>query len=143
MAVRLQRQPLRGQCIPTDGEQVRSGQHHGHRYTYRRLSTPISLAFDSSGNLYVANFSGNTVSKFAPDSTTPTAGGVTIRSSVESRPMLIGGTNSAPVAGINLTNAELAQIQTTRPARSRSATASKPATSLHDRHSGHHCRCST
>ena len=37
---------------------------------------------------------------------------VTIQSSVESRAMLIGGNNSNPVAGINLTSAELARIVT-------------------------------
>ncbi len=75
------------------------------------LDQPDALVFDLFGNLYVANQSGNVgVSKF---SITPTAGGVTIQSSVESRPMLIGGTNSSPVAGINLTSAELARIVTT------------------------------
>ena len=34
---------------------------------------PEALAFDTSGNLYVANYGNNTVSKFAPGSTTPTA----------------------------------------------------------------------
>ena len=34
---------------------------------------PAALAFDGSGNLYVANYQGNTVSKFAPGSTTPSA----------------------------------------------------------------------
>ena len=68
------------------------------------------MAIDSSGNLFVATYS--TVSKFAPGGTvTPTAGGVVIRSSSPSRPMSLGGTNSA-VAGINLTDAELAQVQT-------------------------------
>jgi len=55
---------------------------------------------------------GTTVSEFALSTTTPTAGGVVIRSSLPSRPMSIGGTNNA-VAGINLTDAELAQIFTT------------------------------
>ena len=50
------------------------------------------------------------VSKF---SITALAASVTIQSSVESRPMLIGGTNSSPVAGINLSSAELRQIVTT------------------------------
>ena len=86
------------------------------------LSNPTFPIFDSSGDLFVSNFgpngSGNTVSEFARGgatitTTTPTAGGVTIQSSVESRLMLIGGTNSNPVAGINLTSAELAQIETT------------------------------
>ena len=79
--------------------------------TYVGLSNPDALAFDSSGNLYVTNGGGDTVSEFSP-SLTPTAGGVVIQSSVESRPMLIGGTNSNPVAGVNLTGAELAQIYT-------------------------------
>ncbi|HEY5314127.1 MAG TPA: hypothetical protein VIK18_16465, partial [Pirellulales bacterium] len=77
------------------------------------VSTPTALAFDSSGNLYVANNAGSTVEKFSPASSTPTAAGVVIQSSVQSRPMLVGGTNSSPVAGINLTGAELAQIFTT------------------------------
>ncbi len=58
------------------------------------VSEPDALAFDSSGNLYVANSGNSTVSEFSPSVTTPTAGGVVIQSSVESRPMLIGGTNS-------------------------------------------------
>src|SRR4029077_14283238 len=33
------------------------------------LNNPVGLAFDRSGNLYVANFIGNTVRKFAPDGT--------------------------------------------------------------------------
>ena len=83
---------------------------------FTQLTGPNALAVDGSGNLYVSNFyapSNGTVSKFAPGSTlTPAAGGVEIRSSVSSRPMSLGGTNNA-VAGINLTDAELAQIQTT------------------------------
>ena len=85
------------------------------------LTTPTFAAFDLSGNLYVPDTGGFLdsyyVAKFTPGSgiasTTATAGGVIIQSSVESRPMLIGGTNSNPVAGINLTSAELAQIETT------------------------------
>ena len=42
---------------------------------------------------------------------------VTIQSSVESRPMSIGGSNNAAVAGINLTSAELARIATTSSGR--------------------------
>ena len=80
--------------------------------TLTGLNVPRALAFDGSGNLYVANMGNNTVSKFAPGSiTSPTAGGVVIRSSLSGRPMSLGGTNNA-VAGINLTDAELAQIQT-------------------------------
>ena len=83
--------------------------------TLTGLGLPDALAFDSSGNLYVANAASTnngTVSEFSTTGV-PTAGGVVIQSSVESRPMLIGGTNSSPVAGINLTSAELAQIYTT------------------------------
>ena len=59
----------------------------------------------------------DTVSKFAPGSTTTdTAGGVVIRSSLPTRPMSLGGTNNA-VAGINLTDAELAQNPDAPPAR--------------------------
>ena len=75
--------------------------------TLTGLDAPEALAFDSSGNLYVMNVGNNTVSKFAP-----AGGGVVIRSSLSSLPMSLGGTNNA-VAGVNLTNAELAQIQTT------------------------------
>ena len=41
--------------------------------TLTGLNDPDALAFDASGNLYVANTGGNTVSEFAPGSTTPTA----------------------------------------------------------------------
>ena len=82
--------------------------------TLTGLNEPIALAFDSHGNLYAANYvASGTASEFAPGSTTsPTAGGVVIRSSLPNRPMSLGGANNA-VAGINLTDAELAQIQTT------------------------------
>ena len=52
-----------------------------------------------------------TVSKFAPAH--PATTSVTIQSSVESRPLSIGGANNAAVAGINLTSAELARLVTT------------------------------
>jgi autotransporter-associated beta strand protein len=70
------------------------------------LNGPSALAFDAGGNLFVVNGGDNTVSNFAA------AGGVVIGSSLPTRPMSLGGTSSA-VAGINLTDAELAQIRTT------------------------------
>jgi hypothetical protein len=54
---------------------------------------------------------------------------VTIQSSVESRPMQIGGTNNAAVAGINLTSAELGRI----------VTASTGTMTFGD--DGRHCHC--
>ena len=81
--------------------------------TLTGLSGPETPVFDSSGNLFVANSTGTTVSKFTPASITASASAIEIQSSVESRPMLVGGSNSNPVAGINLTTAELAQIETT------------------------------
>ncbi|OYW70799.1 MAG: hypothetical protein B7Z37_29600 [Verrucomicrobia bacterium 12-59-8] len=41
--------------------------------TLTGLNAPNDLAFDSAGNLFVANFGANTVSKFAPGATTPSA----------------------------------------------------------------------
>jgi hypothetical protein len=79
--------------------------------TLTGLDYPDALAFDTGGNLYVANANSNTVSEFVPIMV-PTVGGVVVRSSLPDRPMSLGGTNNA-VAGINLTDAELAQIQTT------------------------------
>ena len=74
---------------------------------------PECLAFDPSGNLFVGNSSNNTLSEFAPmGASIPTAAGVVIHSSLPTRPMSIGGANNA-VNGINLTDAELAQICTT------------------------------
>ena len=40
--------------------------------TLRGLTAPVALAVSSSGDLYVANYSANTVSRFAPGSTLPT-----------------------------------------------------------------------
>ncbi|HEX3657499.1 MAG TPA: hypothetical protein VHV55_17040 [Pirellulales bacterium] len=68
------------------------------------------LAIDSNGNVY-DGFDGY-VTKYAPATPVAVTGGVTIQSSLESRPMEIGGSNNAAVAGINLTSAELAQIAT-------------------------------
>ena len=81
--------------------------------TLTGLTSPQGLAFDGSGNLYVGDSGNNNVRKYTPSVVPgPAAGGVVIRSSSPSRPMSLGGTNSA-VAGINLTDAELAQIGTT------------------------------
>ena len=41
--------------------------------TLKGLDSPLGLAFDSSGDLFVANFGGSTVSEFAPGATVPTA----------------------------------------------------------------------
>ncbi len=78
--------------------------------TIAGLSGPNNLAIDTQNNLFVS-YGGDLVSEIAP-SGSPTAGGVTIRSSLETRPMSIGDTTDT-VDGINLTNAELAQIATT------------------------------
>ncbi len=58
----------------------------------------------------MSNYVSYTISEF---SQAVPPGGVVIQSSVESRPMQIGGANNAAVAGINLTSAELARIITT------------------------------
>ena len=55
----------------------------------------------------------NTIDKITMMTIPVTTDQVIIGSSVPSRPMSLGGTNNAPVAGINLTNAELACIVTT------------------------------
>ena len=46
---------------------------HAQTATLAGLDAPIALAFDSSGNLYVANYGNDTVSEVAPGNTTPTA----------------------------------------------------------------------
>ena len=77
---------------------------------------PYALAFDSSGNLFVGNNGntvGTTVSEFFPARRGHRQAAVVIRSSVESRPMSIGGTNNAAVAGINLTTPNWPRIHTT------------------------------
>ena len=76
------------------------------------VDSPDALAFDGSGDLYVASLD-SMVSEFTPASVgVPVAGGVVIRSSLPTLPMSLGSSNDA-VTGINLTAAELAQIQTT------------------------------
>jgi hypothetical protein len=67
-------------------------------------ATPGPLAVDASGNLYATRGFG--IQKF-----TPTTSGVVIRSSLPTRPMSLGETKNV-VAGINLSDAELAAIQT-------------------------------
>ena len=77
------------------------------------VTDPVALVFDPNGNLFVANYVISTVSEFKPSTmTTPTSGGVVVRASLPTLPMSLGGANDA-VAGVNLTDAELAQIQTT------------------------------
>jgi sugar lactone lactonase YvrE len=76
------------------------------------LSYPAALALDTSGNVYVLNI-GSTVSESIAGRDIPAPGAdVAIRSSLPTRPMNIGGSEDA-VAGINLTDAELAQVHTT------------------------------
>jgi sugar lactone lactonase YvrE len=77
--------------------------------TLTGLNDPRAMAIDASGNLFVANYVDSTVSMFAARA--PQPGGVVIQSSLPTRPMLAGDTSS-PVAGINLSNAELARIRT-------------------------------
>jgi sugar lactone lactonase YvrE len=78
--------------------------------TLTGLSRPINMALDGAGNLYAVNYGSSTVSEFL-QTTTPDAGGVVIRSSLPGSPMSLGGGNG-DVAGINLTDAELARVVT-------------------------------
>ena len=72
--LRLQRQPLRGQLRGNGTVSEFAPGSTTPTATLTGLNDPDALAFDSSGNLYVANYGGNgTVSEFAPGSTTPTA----------------------------------------------------------------------
>jgi sugar lactone lactonase YvrE len=73
-----------------------------------RFDFPFGVAVDSAGNVYVADQYNEEIRKLAP---LPVSSQVTIRSSLPSLPMSIGGGNG-DVAGINLTDAELACIQT-------------------------------
>ena len=74
------------------------------------LSTPSALAFSPAGNLFVASDQSNSLTEFLLAGPPP-EGGIVIQSSVESRPMLLGDTSGGPIAGINLSTAELAQLQ--------------------------------
>ena len=72
--LRLQRQPLRGQLGGNDTVSEFAPGSTTPTATLTGLNDPDALAFDSSGNLYVANWRRHgTVSEFAPGSTTPTA----------------------------------------------------------------------
>ena len=75
--VRLERQPLRGQLRVSNFGTTVSVFAPGTATptsTLTGLNYPEALAFDSSGNLYVANNADNdTVSVFAPHATTPTS----------------------------------------------------------------------
>jgi sugar lactone lactonase YvrE len=73
--------------------------------TGNSLNAPGGLAFDAAGTLYVANFGGPTLSRVTP-------GTVTVRSSLPTRPIAVGGVPNQ-VAGVNLTGAELARITAT------------------------------
>ncbi len=64
--------------------------------------------FDRSGNLFITNRS--VPSEFTFNQ--PRASAITIRPSLSSLPITIGGTNNASGTGINLTSAELARILT-------------------------------
>ena len=74
------------------------------------LNDPRAVAFDGRGNLFIVDCNGQKVWQWTPTLTATTA--VTIRSSLPSRPMMIGGTNNAAVAGINLTSLETARLVT-------------------------------
>src|SRR5205807_2047370 len=63
-------------------------------------------------NLYVSGVSANTISNFTTVGTSVTAQFMYVRSSVPTRPMLLGDLNNSPVAGTNLSNAELGRIVT-------------------------------
>ena len=78
---------------------------------YKGSTSTQSLAVDTSGNLYTIS-SHNTISTFSLLAAPVAANGITVRSSVPTRPMSLGGPNNAAVAGINLTNAELAAMTT-------------------------------
>jgi sugar lactone lactonase YvrE len=76
------------------------------------LNSPSGVAFDANGNLYVTAYHGQTMHKVAAELAPPVTGGVVIRSSLPGRPILVGDTSN-PVNGINISNADLADIRTT------------------------------
>jgi sugar lactone lactonase YvrE len=77
--------------------------------TLTGLNFPRALAFDAHGTLFVANLNGETVSVFT-HVLSPVAGGVVIRTAQPDQPISVG---AASGTGVNLSNAELAQIFTT------------------------------
>ncbi|HEX8913635.1 MAG TPA: SBBP repeat-containing protein, partial [Humisphaera sp.] len=92
------------------------GDGHVERITPAGAATTIAtgvggmfgIDVDASGAIYLGNYQSSVVNRYVAG--TPTSA-VAVRSSVASRPMSLGGTNTA-VAGINLTDAELARIFT-------------------------------
>jgi hypothetical protein len=80
--------------------------------TLTGLAGPSCLAFDSSGDLFVGGWLawGGITAEFT-STLAPSPVGVVIRSSLATLPMNIGG--GSPGEGINLTNAALAQVETT------------------------------
>jgi sugar lactone lactonase YvrE len=88
--------------------------------TLTGLLGTTALALDGTGTLYVANlaesqvggFRMNTVSKFALTGNMAATTAVNIQSSLPARPMSLGGTNKAAVAGINLASTELVRVFT-------------------------------
>ena len=139
--LRRQRQPLCGQRRDAGTvSEFASGGHHAHRHPQRagrsRSPWPSTPAATSTWPTARARH-GERVRSCERH---PTAGGVVIRSSLPTRPMSIGGTNNA-VAGINLTNAELAQIYTTATGTVTFGDSSPDRQHhLHHRHARHHRR---
>ena len=75
------------------------------------FNSPCGVTVDGAGNVYVADKYNSAIRKISPLSVAAT-GQVTIRSSLPSRPMSLGG-GADDVSGVNLTDAELACIRTT------------------------------
>jgi sugar lactone lactonase YvrE len=69
--------------------------------TFSGFHGPYGLAFDAQGNLLVSNNAGASFARL-------NVGSVTVRSSLPTRPIQVGG--GSPVAGVNLSFAELARI---------------------------------
>jgi YDG domain len=82
-----------------------------------RLVHTIGLVVDGSGGVYSTDSSAGMIDKISVMPILATTNQITIRSSVPSRPISLGGTNNAAIAGINLTNTELAAIATTSTGR--------------------------